>query len=118
MREVGLVIAEALGNIYDDSVITLDCKFEPSISYLRRLYGFNLTPDGLFRAVTETVMSRYVGLIELSGDPGSILDIVFDTTETHSESAVLACVNRSQFDESQMEALRLVSVQLGAELIV
>ena len=92
---------------------TLDCRFELSRTYAERIYEFDLSNEGLYRAVCGTVLSRYIGLIEITGPDGPILDIVVDSTETNSESATLACIKRSGFPETQIKPLEAISKYLG-----
>ena len=113
LRRLGLGIAQAIGEAFMERQTTLDCRFELSRTYAERIYEFDLSNEGLYRAVCGTVLSRYIGLIEIAGPTGPILDIVVDSTETNSESAVLACVKRSEFPETQIEVFEAVAKHLG-----
>ena len=113
LQGISLSVAQAIGEAFGEPRTTVDCRFELSRSYAKRIYGFNLSRQGLYRAVCRTVLSRYIGLIEITGPTGPILDIAVDSTETNSESAVLACIKRSQFPDSQRGVFKAIEKHLG-----
>ena len=117
LRQLGLGIAQALGDAFNEPQTTLDCRFELSRAYTKRAHTFALSSEGLYRIVCGTVLSRYIGLIEITGPAGPILDIIVDSTETHSESAVLACIKRSGFPDSQNGVLEAIGNLLGVDPI-
>ena len=118
IRRLGLYISEAIGEALAEPRTTLDCRFELSRTYAKRIYTFGLSTHGLYRAVCDTVLSRYIGLIEISGPAGPILDIVVDTTEANPESAVLACVKRSEFPWTKRNILEVIARHLGVVAII
>ena len=113
LRRSALNIAQAIGTAFAEPQTTLDCRFELSRTYARRIYTFGLSSEGLYRAVCSIVLSRYIGLIEVAGPAGPILDIVVDSTETNSESATLACIRRSGFPNTQIKVFEAVAKYLG-----
>jgi len=113
MRRLGLVVAQTIGKAFNEPQTTLDCRFEQSRDYVERLYTFGLSDKGLYRAACETVLSRYIGLIEITGPGGPIADIVIDTTEVNSESAALACIGRSGCPSSMTNVLEAIARHLG-----
>ena len=113
LRRPGLNIAQAIGKAFVEPQTMLDCRFELSHTYAKRIYKFGLSSEGLYRAVCGTVLSRYIGLIEITGPDGPILDIVVDSTEANSESATLACIKRSGFPETQIKPFEAISKYLG-----
>ena len=113
LRRSGLNIAQAIGEAFAEPQTTLDCRFELSRTYARRIYTFGLSNEGLYRAVCSVVLSRYIGLIEVAGPAGPILDIVVDSTETNSESATLACIMRSGFPNTQIKVFEAIAKYLG-----
>ncbi len=117
MRRLGLFIAETIGKAFNEPQTTLDCHFELSRDYVERLYTFGLSDEGLYRAACETVLSRYIGLIEITGPGGSIADIVVDTTEVNPESAALACIRRSGCPSSKTNVLEAIARYLGLSAI-
>ena len=113
LRRSGLNIAQAIGTAFAEPQTTLDCRFELSRTYVRRIYTFGLSGEGLYRAVCSIALSRYIGLIEVTGPAGPILDIVVDSTETNSESATLACIKRSGFPNTQIKVFEAIAKYLG-----
>ena len=115
LRRVGLVVAQAIGEGLSDSYTTLDCTFVRSQKYLERIYKFGLSSEGLYRAVCGTALSRYIGLIEIAGRDGPVLDIAVDSTEQNPEAAVLACIRRSGFPSRRMKLFHNVARHLGVD---
>ena len=113
LRRVDLFAAQVIGDGLAEPQTTLDCRFELSRTYAERIYKFGLSSEELYRAVCGTVLSRYIGLIEIAGPAGPILDIVIDSTETNSESAVLACIKRSGFPNTQIKLFEAIAKRLG-----
>lgn len=117
LRKLGLVISQVIGVAFSGPQTTIDCQFELSRSYAERIYRFDLSNEGLYRAVCGTVLSRYIGLIEVVGPHGPVLDFVVDTTERNAESAVLACIKRSGFSNTHINLLEEIAELLGVVAI-
>ena len=113
LRKTGIYVAEVMGEILSDRRITLDCHFEHSCNYVKRIYEFDLSSDGLYRAVCCTALSRYIGLIEITRPEGPILDVIVDSTETNSESAILACIKRPGFPGTSNKLFEAFAKKLG-----
>ena len=113
LRKVGLYVAQVIGVLFAEPQTTLDCRFELSRTYTKRIYDFALSSQGLYRTVCGTVLSRYIGLIEIAGPAGPLLDVVVDATETNSESAVLACIKRSGFPNTKIRLFEAFAKHLG-----
>ena len=113
LRKTGIYVAQVMGALSSDRRITLDCHFEYSYTYVKRIYEFDLSSDGLYRAVCCTSLSRYIGLIEIAGPDGPILDVIVDSTETNSESAILACIKRSGFPGTSHNLFETIAKHLG-----
>ena len=113
LRKVGLYVAHVIGQLFAEPQTTLDCRFELSRTYTKRIYEFALSSQGLYRAVCGTVLSRYIGLIEIAGPAGPLLDVVVDSTETNSESALLACIKRSGFPNTRIRLFEAFAKHLG-----
>jgi hypothetical protein len=113
LRRLGLIVAQAVGDAFADPQTTLECRYELARTYLRRAHDFGISDDGLYRLLCQTPLSRFVGLIEISGPTGSILDVVVDTTETNPEAAVLACVKRSALTSKQAAVFNAIAKHLG-----
>ena len=117
LRRLGLLIAQTIGMAFSEPQTTVVCRFELSRSYAKRLYNFGLSDDGVYRAVCETVLSRYLGLIEIRVPTGPIVDIVVDTTEANPQSAALACVRRAGCPDRKTNVLEAIARRLGLTVI-
>ena len=113
MRSLGFPIANATGVLLDRTV-DLNCRYDVASSYRARAFQFDLTDDGAYSLAHALVLSRYIGLIELSDDEGPLLDILLDSTETVANPSVLACVVRRSLDADAEEALSQLSQRLAA----
>lgn len=58
LRRTGLNIAQAIGEAFAEPQTTLDCRFELSRTYAKRIYTFGLSSEGLYRAACSIVLSR------------------------------------------------------------
>jgi len=113
MRSLGFSIADATGVLLGRTV-NLNCRYDLASSYRRRAFQFDLTDDGANSLAHELVLSRYIGLIELSDDDGPVLDVLLDSTETVANPAVLACVVRRTLDTDAEGELSRLSRRLAA----
>ena len=113
MRSLGFSIANATGVLLDRTV-DLNCRYDVASSYRVRAFQFDLTDDGAYLLAHGLVLSRYIGLIELSDDEGPLLDILLDSTETVANPSVLACVVRRSLDADAEEFLSHLSQRLAA----
>ena len=113
MRSLGFPIANATGVLLDRTV-DLNCRYDVASSYRVRAFQFDLTDDGAYLLAHGLVLSRYIGLIELSDDEGPLLDILLDSTETVANPSVLACVVRRSLDADAEEFLSHLSQRLAA----
>lgn len=114
MRSLGIPLANATGMLLNRAV-DLSCRYDVASSYLERAFRFDLTDEGVYSLAHELVLSRYIGLIELSDDEGPLLDILLDSTETVANPSVLACVTRRRLDADAEEALSHLARQLAAD---
>jgi len=119
IRVLGLAIADAAGQLFKrfDSSATLNCCYEMGTDYRRRAYGFGLSDEGLYALVSSIVLSRYVGLIEITSPEGPLFDVLLDTTETAANPAALACIRREVLRDRGVDELRFIATKLGAHYI-
>ncbi|MBI3797640.1 MAG: hypothetical protein HY268_11835 [Deltaproteobacteria bacterium] len=120
MRKLGMAVAEATGSElipeFDRSV-TLNCVYRQAQAYRQAAMGFGLTDGGLYKVACELVLSRYIGVIEISGPPGALFDILVDATETNANPAVLACIKREALPASAESKIRAIATRLGAPFL-
>jgi hypothetical protein len=97
--------------------VILNCRYRTATDYRRAAFGLGLTEEGAYRLAVETILPRYVGVVELSSPDGPLLDILFDATETPANPAILTCVKRSHLSAgNQPTAESLVNELLGSRL--
>ena len=93
-------------------VHTSFCK---GASYRAKAYDFNLSLEGLRDFTHETILSRYVGVIELVTDNGPVADVILDATETSPNPGVLAVVRREAAPLAYGRQIRVIAEVLGAK---
>jgi hypothetical protein len=116
MRRVGLQAAQAVGEYCGQPLTTLNCQYELGRHYVVRAYTFGLSEEGMYQLACRTALSRFLGLIEISGPDGPILDLLLDTTETNPEPAVLACIERNAI-KGNGPLLEAIARYFGAPVI-
>ena len=116
MRSLGFPIAHATGVLLG-RIVDLNCRYDVASSYRARAFQFDLTDDGAYSLAHALVLSRYIGLIEISDDEGPLLDVLLDSTETVANPSVLACVVRRGLDTDAEEDLSHLSQRLAAAFI-
>jgi hypothetical protein len=120
MRELGLAIAETAGQIYSqfNRAVTLTTRYRKGTEYRELAASFGLSGDGLYKGACGLVLSRYVGVIEITAPDGPLFDVLLDATETNANPAALACVRRHLLPKGGERALAAIASKLGAVLIV
>ncbi len=119
LRALGFEVAEFIATAFPRLVGSpiLDTRYELATSYKKRALGFGLSTSGLFDLQCRTVLSRYVGLIEITNESGPLLDVLLDTTETGAGPCVLACVKRGAFPQNGQNVLTALSRFLNANVL-
>lgn len=120
MRTLGMAIAEATGHrLFPEfnGAVTLSCVYRVAPTYRNAAHQFNLTDPGLYRLACEIAMSRYIGVIEISGPSGPLFDIVLDATETRANPSALACVKREALPAGTETRIAAIATRLGAAFI-
>ncbi len=106
IRRIGLIAAQTVGEALGEPRTTLHVRYEPARRYLARAYEFGLSAEGLYSITCGIALSRLVGLAEIAGPNGPVMDVLLDTTEANAEPAVLACVQRAKLkDHGLLQAL-------------
>jgi hypothetical protein len=119
LRELALAIAENVGAQFPEAGghAVFHCRFERSSDYRQRALGFGLTDEAVFDISCRSVLSRYIGLIEVSSKEGvPLLDVLLDSTETDPNPAILNWVKRSGLPASARGWLDKISEVLGGHL--
>ena len=120
MLEVGRLVAQAVGMSLLDAGIEpiLDCRYAKSVDYRHDALAFGLSEAGNHVLQCELLLSRYVGVVELSTAEEPLLDILLDTTETDPNPSQLACVLRShKLSTETIESLQNLILTMDLEFI-
>ncbi len=109
MLEVGRVLAEVAGihlaKIGKEPI--LGCRYATAVHYRRQALSFGISEPGNHALQCELLLSRYVGLVELTTREEPLLDILFDSTEPDPSQAMVAAVLRAhKLPESTVQDLR------------
>src|SRR5208283_3719726 len=67
MRRVALQAAQAIGEVFAEPMTILNCRYELGREYVVRAYGFGLSNQGMYQLACRTALSRFVGVVEISG---------------------------------------------------
>ena len=110
----GIAQAAAVGVPAFDG-LEVHTRFCKGAAYRARAYEFNLSLAGLQAFTQETVLSRYVGLIELVTSSGPVADVIVDATEAGPNPAVRAVVRREGASRAHGRQLRILARVLGGK---
>lgn len=116
IRRVGLFVAQSMGEALGEPKTTLNCRYDPARQYVTKSFEFGLSADGLYALACRTALSRLIGVAEIAGPDGPLMDLLLDTTEANAEPAVLACVKRAALKDANF--LRGVAAYFGAASIL
>jgi hypothetical protein len=119
MRALAAPIAQATAKILPQfrDLVTMQCRYLCGTTYRESAFQYALSDDGLYTLLCSLVLSRYVGVIEITVPDGPLVDMVLDATETQANPSVLGCVRRRLWPSSDLEKLRHLATQLGARFI-
>jgi len=119
MRSLGIIIADAVGRLLPDleRKVDVSCRYRLSTEYQRIAFGFTLTDNGIFDLLNSTVLSRYLGEIQLVGPAGPLFDVLLDATETQANPSVLCCVSRAGLAASGRPIVASIARRLGATVV-
>ena len=108
----GIAQAVAVG-VPEFDGLEVHTRFCKGARYRAKAYEFDLSPAGLQAFTHETVLSRYIGLIELVTSNGPIADVVVDATEAGPNPAVRAIVRREGASVAYGRQFRIIARVLG-----
>ncbi len=117
IRRVGLFAAQVIGEALSEPATVLNCRYDLSRRYVAKAYGFGLSDDAIFALACQTPLSRLVGIIEIGGPAGPVIDLLLDTTEANPEPAIIACLMRPGLGAKD-ELVRALARYFGAKAIV
>jgi len=98
--------------------IVFNCRYQLRNDYLPRAIEFGLSESGLYDLQCKTVLSRFVGLIEITNEEEPLFDILLDATETLANPSALGIVRRQGLPAKYLPDLKNIALQLAARMIV
>jgi hypothetical protein len=118
LRQVGVLLAETVAEAFPTlSDVTLSCLYRTAAEYQTAAFGFELSDAGIEMLSTSVVLSRYLGVLEISAGADSVCDILVDTTEARPNPSVLAIVARKGLPSGGARILDLIARNLGCGFI-
>jgi hypothetical protein len=115
MRGLAAGVAQAVAGVFPEfkNTITINCLYRRGDSYRQTAFTYGLTEEGLYTLSCGTVLSRYVGVIELSVPDGPLLDILLDATETQANPSGLAIVRSQNWPAAALTKLDAMAKVFG-----
>lgn len=119
MRGLAAAIAQGTALVLPEfkDAITVNCLYKQGTSYRENAFSYGLSEDGLYKLVAGMILSRYIGVIELSVPGGALLDILIDATETQANPSVLALVRRKMWPAAQLSKIAVMVQVFGGECL-
>jgi len=98
--------------------IVFNCRYQLAHDYLANAAKFGLSEDGSYELQCKTVLSRFVGLIEITNEDEPLFDVLLDATETLANPSALAVVSRNGLPAKYHPELTNIARQFAARLIL
>ncbi|HEU4636636.1 MAG TPA: hypothetical protein VFS41_10690, partial [Edaphobacter sp.] len=120
MRALGHQLAQVTGLMFPhlSRDIVLHYRYRLGTEYQRMGFEFGLSEKGLLTLVGGSVLSRYIGIVEIETSEGALFDVVLDATETRANPSALLCVcRRASADRALINGLEILADQLGARFV-
>jgi hypothetical protein len=119
MRVCGFQLARALSSSALRGIgdITVSCRYEPAVKYLRDALQLGLSTGGIYDLRCRTALSRYIGLIEMTCQGQPVFDVLLDATETEANPFVLACLRRVDLPIPESRWAMQLATALGVRLL-
>ena len=119
MRVLGHLLAEVTGQLFPawSGLVTMNCRYCLGTAYRQTATGLGLSDEGLYDLSCKAVLSRYVGVIEISVPDGPLFDVLLDATETSVNPGALICVRRKLLAGDAGAKVESVARKLGARFI-
>ncbi len=115
MRGLAVAVAQGVALLFPEfkGAITINCVYRRGTSYREGAFAHGLSEEGLYTLLCGTVLSRYVGAIELTVPDGPLLDVLIDATETQANPSVLALIRRQMWPTSALSKLEAMVKVFG-----
>ena len=119
VRWFGLALAQAVGTMFTEFAkqVVFGCRYQVATAYRSEAHQLGLSESGLYLLSCETVLSRYIGLIEFSIKEEPLFDVLLDATETRANPSILAFVRRKGFPDKHKTSFELIARNCGGRVI-
>lgn len=120
VRGLGLEVAEAAAKLFPEfkGHIVFNCRYQLAPDYLEQAAHFGLTKSGCYELECKTVLSRFIGLIEITNEDEPLFDVLLDATETLANPSALAVVAKSRLPSKYHSVLKTIAGVFAARLIL
>jgi hypothetical protein len=116
LRQLAMSVAQATSQAIPRAAgrVVFCARYEKGTKYQRRAYEFGLTTPGLRAITVETMLSRYLGLVEIRIDDAPLFDLVVDATESHANPATVAVVRRGTLSDDEELFVAAIAARVNA----
>jgi hypothetical protein len=120
IRALGHGLVQAAAVLFPEFAgqIVFNCRYQLASDYLARAADFELSNDGCYALKCETVLSRFIGLIEITNENEPLFDVLLDATETLANPSALAVVGRKGLPAKYHSELANIALEFAARLIL
>lgn len=117
LRQLAMAVAQATSVAMPRASgrVVFSVRYERGTRYQRRAYGFGLSADGIGTITTRTLLSRFVGLVELRIDETPLFDVLVDATESHANPATIAVVRRGTLSADEEIFVEAIAARVNAK---
>jgi hypothetical protein len=112
----GAVMAELAGMFFKgiERRVILNALYKLGVNYRQEALEFGLSKEGLRRFCCESVLPRFLGVIEISAKEGHLFDVLLDTTETRPNPSALFFIKRAALPPEHNLSLKALAEHFGA----
>ena len=120
IRALGHGLVQAAAVLFPEFAghIVFNCRYQLASDYLARASDFGLIQDGCYELECKTVLSRFVGLIEITNEDEPLFDVLLDATETLANPSALAVVARKGLPTKYHPELENIALEFAAAAIL
>jgi hypothetical protein len=120
IRKLAHSLAQAAGELFPEFAdhVIFSCRYQLAYDYLANAVSFGLSEDGSYGLQCKTVLSRFVGLIEITNEDEPLFDVLLDATETLANPSALAVVGRRGLPAKYHLDLTNIANNLAAHLVM
>lgn len=120
IRKLAHSLVQAAGELFPEFAdhVVFNCRYQLAYDYLSNATSFGISEDGSYELQCKTVLSRFVGLIEITNEDEPLFDVLLDATETLANPSALAVVGRRGLPSKYHQDLRNIANNLAARFVL